>query len=643
MSTALWTPSQEYIEQSELYCFKQFIEKKYECKFKTYDELQHWSIQHIGLFWENILEYFDIIYTGNYEKVLDWNPNSTDFMDAKWFEGISLNYVEHIFKNSNSANPALKFASETVSYKEVSWEELQRLVSKIQQYLIDVGIKKGDRVVGVLNNTIETIAIFLAVNSLGAIWSCCSPDFGDVSIKERFAQIEPKLLFIETTYQYNNRQFSKSETLALLQKDLSSLIDVVEVYSDKWKSIFERYPSKEITFTKVPFSHPIWILYSSGTTGKPKAITHSTGGNLLEHYKALALHQNVQKGENFLWYTTTGWMMWNYAISSLLCGATLCLFDGIINHKRHYTFWNFLRRANVHHLGAGAVYFSALKQFSIKGYAPKVIGSTGSPLPNVTFEFLQQKFPNTHIVSLSGGTDVCSAFLSGSTLLPVFAGQLQCRTLGSAISAYNDEGKAVFDEVGELVIERPMPSMPLYFWNDTKNEKYKSSYFEHFKNVWSHGDWIKISKTEGITIYGRSDATLNRGGVRIGTAEIYNAVNSLSAVEDSLVITVDKEDGSSKMLLFIKKEVDFPFSEELKQEIKDVLRKQYSPRHVPDKIFEVSDIPYTLSGKKLELPVKKIFSGSSIDKAVSKDIMRNPNCLEEYLTIFITFNSYNLH
>lgn len=634
MSIALWTPSREYVEASELHRFKEFAERKSGRLFDNYEALYRWSVEELESFWAYCLEYFDIDYSGTYGKVLDWDAQSGDFIAARWFEGITLNYAEHIFKQASSARPALKFGSETEGYREVSWNELAEMVSALQQFLVEKGIGKGDRVVGVLNNRVETIAIFLAVNSLGAIWSCCSPDFGDRSVLDRFTQIEPKALFIESKYQYNDKPFSKAQTQEMLQQQLPSLRTVVDVCAAEWRDILTTYSPAALTFTRVPFSHPLWILYSSGTTGSPKAITHSTGGNLLEHYKALALHQNVQSGENFLWYSTTGWMMWNYALSSLLCGATLCLFDGAINHNDHQTFWEFLRKAQVDHFGAGASYFSAIHDLKPGDFQPKVIGSTGSPLPTSTFENLQMKFPDVHVISLSGGTDVCSAFLSGSSMLPVFSGQLQCRALGAAIEAYNDEGQPVYDEVGELVIEKPMPSMPLYFWNDTDDTKYRESYFDKFPQVWSHGDWIKIQRDEGITIYGRSDATLNRGGVRIGTAEIYNAMSTLSEIRDSLVICVDHKNGSSEMLLFVVLEAEGSLNETLKQKIKSELRTSYSPRHIPDKVFAVQDIPYTLSGKKLELPIKKLFAGLPLTKVVAKDVLRNPDSLNEFVRIF---------
>jgi len=633
MSAPLWIPSQEYTQSSILYHFQHFVEQKTNKKFLAYDDLYSWSIENLSIFWEAVYEYFEITYSGGYQKVLDRDNISTDFIQAKWFEGISLSYAEHIFRNKQSEKIALKYADEKLKYREVTWCELEDMVSVIQQFLQEKGVQKGDRIVGILNNTVETIAIFLAVNSLGAIWSCCSPDFGDKSIIERFAQIEPKVLFLETEYQYNGKSFSKQETLVQIQKYIPSIETVLAVYEENWKNIFSIYTPVKLSFLRVPFSHPIWILYSSGTTGKPKAITHSTGGNLLEHYKALAIHQNVQEGENFLWYTTTGWMMWNYALSSLLCGATLCLFNGAIHYRDHKDFWEFVKLAKVHHLGGGAAYFSAIHDLEIGDYQPKVIGSTGSPLSAATFENLQQKFPDVHIISLSGGTDVCSAFLSGCPYLPVYAGEIQCRALGSDIVAVNDQGKEVYHEVGELVIKQPMPSMPLYFWNDKDNEKYRESYFCERPGVWSHGDWILINDRGGIVMYGRSDATLNRGGVRIGTAEIYNVVNALEHVKDSLVIATDNEKGESRITLFVQLEANTSLGQIIER-IKSELRKQYSPRHVPDDFYAVTDIPYTLSGKKLEIPIKKIFSGYPLEKAVSKDIMRNPECLEEYVGIF---------
>lgn len=633
MAEILWAPTADYRLNSTLWKYKEFIENHYHIYFENYNDLHRWSIDNNAFFWESIVHFFEIDFSGTYETVIKENFETHDFIGTTWFDGINLSYAEHIFKQASKDRPALKYANEHSHCIEISWEELQNKVSSIQQFLLTKKITKGDRICGVLNNTIDTIAVFLAVNSLGAIWSCCSPDFGDKSIADRFIQIQPKILFIEQEYQYNNKVFSKTRTLAYLQDNIPSITAAIAVNSTQWNAIFADFQPQDLFFQRVSFSHPLWILYSSGTTGIPKAITHGTGGILVEHMKALVLHQNVQRGDNFLWYSTTGWMMWNYSLSSLLCGATLCLFDGIINHDEQRTFWHFLKTAKVDHLGAGAAYYSSLSTFDKGDFVPKVIASTGSPLSPETFTFLQHNFPDTPIISLSGGTDVCSAFLSGCAMLPVYAGQLQCITLGSAIEAFNEEGTPVINEVGELVITKAMPSMPICFWNDTHNTKYKDSYFDKFSGVWAHGDWIKINPQEGIIIYGRSDATLNRDGVRIGTAEIYNTVQNIQPIKDSLVITEDMEGGQSKMILFVQLQKGIILDDQLVALLKSSLRLENSPRHIPDFIYQVQDIPYTLSGKKLELPIKRIFAGVSQDKAVTKDIMRNPDSLSEYVIL----------
>ncbi len=513
----------------------------------------------------------------------------------------------------------------------------------IQQYLIEKGVQKGDRIVGYLSNTPETIAIFLAANSLGAIWSCCSPDFGVDSIIDRFQQIEPKVLFAYNGYHYGGKYFDKSQVVSDLSTKLTSLQDIVIIGESKWNEIIAQPSKSELTFTPVEFSHPIWVLYSSGTTGKPKAITHSTGGNLIEHLKALVIHQNVSAGERFFWYTTTGWMMWNYALSSLLCGATLCIYDGSPGYPNMNVLWDFARQNQINHFGGGAAFYISCMKSSLlqlekglgdefKGLKFKTIGSTGSPLPPEAFKWIYEKVSkDVQLISLSGGTDVCSAFISGSPYLPVYEGEMQCFTLGSAIEAWNDEGKPVENEVGELIITQPMPSMPIFFWNDADNQRYRSSYFVKYPKVWCHGDWIKVTENKGVIIFGRSDATLNRDGVRIGTAEIYNAVESLPFIKDSVVVCVEKSDGSSSMPLFVVLNEGESLDDEKISAIKKILRTQYSPRHVPDAIYEVSDIPYTISGKKMEMPIKKILMGTPLEKAVSLDTMRNPTSIQWFV------------
>lgn len=633
MKKTLWIPSQSYRSNAVLSHYQSYVQTETGQQFTAYADLYNWSIEHLDIFWESILHYFPIRFSGTYSKALLWNSTADDFIGAKWFEGISLSYSEHIFADRTAQDTALYYEDERNKYIEVSWTSLAEQVSSVQQFLVHKGIKKGDRVAGILSNNVEAIVIFLAVNSLGAIWTCCSPDFGDKSIIERLSIIAPSLLFIEQSYQYNGRQFSKVGMSPQLKAQLNTLKGIVFVGSNEWTDLFSTYIAQPLHFERVPFDHPIWILYSSGTTGKPKAIVHGTGGILLEHFKALAIHQNVQKGERFLWYTTTGWMMWNYALSSLLCGASLCLYDGAIAYNEHRNFWNFVKKVAVDHLGAGASYFASIHGLSISGYQPKVVGSTGSALSAVSFEDLQQKFPQAHIISLSGGTDVCSAFLSGCAWLPVYAGTIQCRSLGAAIVAMDETGKELLDEVGELIIKKPMPSMPVFFWDDPAHQKYRESYFTAKSGCWSHGDWISIAEDGTVTMQGRSDATLNRGGVRIGTAEIYNAVQTVPGISDCLVISTEDRGGPSRMILFVQLEEEQNLGV-LVPLIKETLKSQYSPRHVPDLFYEVPDIPYTLSGKKLEIPIKKLFSGILAAHVVSGDIMRNPQSLLAFEAIY---------
>lgn len=623
MNKAIWIPTPQYKNASNMNAYILFLKKEYDLDFSEYHDLWAWSIDNLVDFWETQLRFHQISYDGEYTGVLQYN--SSVFIENRWFEGISLSYAEHIFKKIDREGTAIIYKNEVNEIREVSWGELYDKTSLLKDFLLDKGIQIGDRVVGILNNTPDTLALFLAVNAIGAIWSCCSPDFGLESITERFMQIEPKLLFCEAEYHYNGKKFDLSHRVNHIRDKIPSLEEKIDLDSKFWNKIKNNSVPKLLTFERVPFNHPIWILFSSGTTGVPKAITQSVGGIILEHFKALALHQNVQYGDRFLWYSTTGWMMWNYSISSLLCGAVLVLYDGALNYPDNQVLWQYCHETKVDHLGAGASFLTQ-KTYSHSGkYMPKTIGSTGSPLAPYSYIDLQKEFPESQIISLSGGTDICSAFVSGTPLWPVYAGEIQCRTLGSDIVAYDEQGNPVDDEIGELVIRQVMPSMPLYFWGDTGNKKYKESYFEKFTDVWCHGDWIKITEHKGVIIFGRSDSTLNRGGVRIGTAEIYNALAYLEEIKDSLVLTLEDAEDRSKMYLYVQLKKNIEFNDKIIDSIKKTLRNKYSPRHVPDYIYSVSDIPYTLSGKKLEIPVKKILQGVPLDKAVSLEVVRNPS------------------
>lgn len=641
----LWSPSDDFIKQSNLYAFQQYVEKEYRLSFECYSQLQQWSIDHLEEFWQSMVCFSGINFGAEAPKVL--TQNGDRMIDYRWFEGSTVSYAEHIFRNKTEEFPAIIFGNETGDRLAISWRELEDKVAAIQHYLLLNGISCGDRVAAFMPNIPEAVIAFLAVNSIGAIWSCCSPDFGVDSVVDRFQQIRPKAFFAAQTYCYNGKKYDKNRDISQIISSIPT-IETTIIIDEKdsaqpisWYNIINKYSGQHIiSFLQVPFSHPIWILYSSGTTGIPKAITHSTGGNLIEHYKALSLHQDLKRGDKFLWFSTTGWMMWNYALSSLLVGATLVVYDGSPAYPTLDALWNFVDRIGVTHFGVGAAYYLACMKQNLslcstyKFDKLKALGSTGSPLPNEGFSYIYQNIKDdVWLVSLSGGTDVCSAFVGGSPYLPVYEGEIQCRMLGAAIEAWSERNIPVIDEVGELMIVKPMPNMPVFFWQDNNDEKYLNAYFEENSKVWKHGDFIKITKNEGIIIYGRSDATLNRDGVRIGTAEIYSATEAIPEVKDSIIICIEKDDGTYYMPLFVVLNDDAKLDNACVQNIKNSLRTQYSPRHVPDAIIQVQDIPYTISGKKMETPLKKIFMGYPREKCYSSDAMRNPQCMEEYFSL----------
>ncbi|MAS53002.1 MAG: acetoacetate--CoA ligase, partial [Flavobacteriales bacterium] len=525
-----------------------------------------------------------------------------------------------------------------------TWDSLLSQTGKIANYLKSCGVQKGDRVCSMLPNSPEAIVAFLATNSLGAIWTSCSPDFGIKSILDRFSQIEPKVFISTNAYQYNGKIFNKIDEVKEITSSIPSITNVLlvdymegietDLVSDSWEKTISG-KEVELDFERVDFNHPIWILYSSGTTGKPKAITHSVGGILIEHFKALGLHQNVKPGDTFFWYSTTGWMMWNYAVSALLVKGTVAIYDGSPAFPNAYALWDFAEEAEINHFGAGASYYlycmkegmDFTKNERIKSI--ESFGSTGSPLPPEGFDWFNKKVnPNAWIISLSGGTDICSGFVGGNPFEPVYEGEIQCRMLGVNLKSYSEKGESLVNELGEMVIEHAIPSMPIYFWNDQNNQRYISSYFDIYPGKWRHGDWIKITERNTLIIYGRSDATLNRGGVRIGTSEVYSAAESVEEVSDSLIVCIDHEDGTQTMPMFVQLKEGIQLDIKLKQKIKKKIKTQYSSRHIPDKIFQVSEIPYTISGKKMEAPVKKILSGIPIEKAASIDAMKNPKALE---------------
>jgi acetoacetyl-CoA synthetase len=643
----LWNPDREITEKSHLRHYMSWLKTYANLDFEDYHALWSWSVDNHERFWESLYHYFQIIDHGKYTSVTD----GSTMPGVRWFEGSKINYAEHVFRKATTERPAVLYCSESFpDIKSLSWEDLSRQVVLFQQYLISHGVQKGDRVAAYLTNTPHATIAMLATISIGAIWSSCSPDFGVSSVIDRFKQISPSILIGIDGYTYNGKRFDRVKELEEIRNQLPECKDLVIVpfmgdipfdhvpNHTSWTDIMNQDTDKELTFVPVDFNDPIWILYSSGTTGKPKAITHSHGGMLLEHLKYLHFHNDVHEGEKFFWYSTTGWMMWNFVHASLLAGATIVLYEGSAAFPGLSFLWEMASKAGVHHFGTSAPYIVACMKagLDIKKTtdlsALRSIGSTGSPLPPEGFVYVYEHIHDAvWLTSMSGGTDVCTAFVGGNVLLPVYQGEIQCRTLGCALYAYNENGNLVPNgQVGEMVITKAMPCMPIYFWNDDHNAKYRDSYFDMFENVWRHGDWINITEHQGIIILGRSDATLNRHGVRIGTAEIYGSLNKIEEIKDSLVVNLEMEGGKHYMPLFVVLNDGQRLTPELIQKIAKQLRADYSPRHVPDEVYEVADLPYTISGKKLETPVKKILLGMAVDTVSNKDAMRNPESLEYF-------------
>ena len=650
--TLLWEPSDEFIKQTNITKYLNWLREKKGLNFDDYNSLWQWSVTEIEDFWQSLWNFFQIRASKPYTTVL----SGRKMPGAVWFRGSELNYAEHVFRNMSSDHPALIFQSEIRPLEKVSWSELFEQVSSVANALRNMGVKRGDRVVAYLPNIPQTVIALLACASIGAIWSSCSPDFGTRSVNDRFNQIGPKVLFAVDGYQYGGKGFDCRPAVAELQQSLSTLEKTVLVpYLQPdagvaglknallWQDLLNE--SGELVFEQVPFDHPIWVVYSSGTTGLPKGLVHGHGGILIEFMKFLGLHVDIKPGDTFFWFSTTGWVMWNIVQGSLLRGATAVLYDGSPGHPDMDVLWELAAKAGINMFGTSAAYLTTCMN---QGMEPgkkhdlnklKAVGSTGSPLAPEGYRWVYEGVKKDVLMgSTSGGTDPCTGFLGSCPLLPVRAGELQCRCLGVSAQAYDETGNPLIGEVGELVITEPMPSMPLYLWKDPQNKRYLESYFDMYPGIWRHGDWVRINPSGSGVIVGRSDSTINRMGVRMGSSEIYATVEDLSEVVDSLVLGLELSGGQYWMPLFVVLEEGLKLDNALKTKIQDKIRGTLSPRHVPDEIYAIADVPRTLNAKKLEVPVKKILSGIPPAKAVNVDSMSNPQSIDYFVELARSIN-----
>ncbi len=643
----LWEPTPAQVERSRMTEFMRWLESERGLAFDDYGQLWQWSVDDLDAFWRAIWDFFEVQADGDPDPVLA----SREMPGATWFPNTSLNYAEHVFADKDDAAAAILHASELRELGELSWGELRSQVAAVAAALREHGVERGDRVVAYIPNVPEAIVAFLATASVGAVWSSCSPDFGAGSVIDRFAQIGPKVLFCVDGYRYGGKDFDRTETVAALQEAMPSLrATVVVPYlnpdpdlqalrgATRWDELLAAHADAELTFERVPFAHPLWVLYSSGTTGLPKAIVQSQGGILLEHLKKLNLHVDAQPGDRLFWFTTTGWMMWNFLVSGLLTEAAIVLYDGNPGHPDLDCLWDLAERAGVTTFGTSAAYIAACMKAGVEPGAGRdlqrlrAVGSTGSPLAPEGFDWIYEHLgAETWLFSTSGGTDLCTAFVGGVPILPVYRGELQARALGAAVAAWDEDRRPLIGEVGELVVTKPMPSMPIYFWGDSDGVRYRDSYFEMFPGTWRHGDWLEITERGTAIIHGRSDSTINRGGIRMGTAEIYRAVLSISEIVDALVVDLPRPGTDGWMPLFVVLREGAELTPQMPKEIARRVRERCSPRHVPDRVFQIQEVPRTLSGKVLEVPVKRILMGTDPEKAVSRESLANPKALDYFV------------
>jgi acetoacetyl-CoA synthetase len=650
----LWTPSAEMRESSELARFMRWAGERHGRAFASYEELWRWSVEELEEFWADVWEFCGVHASKPHERVLA----SHEMPGTRWFEGAELNYAENLLADRDAATVAVLHASELRPLREISWGELGACVAEAAAGLRELGVGRGDRVVAYMPNIPETLIAFLASASIGAVWSSAAPEFGARSVIDRFAQIEPKVLLAVDGYRHGGKDFDRAGNVRAILAELPTVAHTVVLpYLDAgaepaatvpdalgWEELLERGAGAAASFEQVPFEHPLWVLYSSGTTGLPKAIVQGQGGILIEQLKK-RMHLDLRAGDRMFWFTTTGWMMWNFLVGALHSDAAIVLYDGSPAHPDLGALWSLAERAGITCMGLSAGLLASTEKAGVRPAAEydlgalRAIGSTGSPLAPESFRWVyEQVGSDIWLFSTSGGTDVCTAFVGGCPLLPVYEGELQARMLGCAVEAWDEQGCSVVDEVGELVITEPMPSMPLYFWNDPDGERLRESYFAMFPGVWRHGDWIRITPRGGAVIYGRSDSTINRQGVRMGTSEIYRAASAVEQVLDALVVDIPKPGASEQppelwMVLFVVLAPGVSLEEDLTAEIKRRIREDCSPRHVPNEVRQIDEVPRTLSGKVLEVPVKRILMGAPPAQAASIDSLANPASLDYFVEL----------
>ncbi len=641
MSKIMWNPLHERLASSQMNRFRKMVNTKYGINLSDYSDLYDWSVHEIAAFWETMWEVADVLVSRNYDKVVD---DVTKMPGARWFSNSRLNFTENILRRRDD-HLAIISRAEGKSDRRMTYAELAGEVEKVSLALRSAGVRKGDRVVGFLPNIPEAIIAMLGSASIGAIWSSSSPDFGVQGVLDRFRQIEPKVLFAADGYQYNGNKVDSLAKLKGILSELPSVEKVVvipfesqspEISSVKNGVLYKDFMTGELgsmEFEQLPFDHPLYIMYSSGTTGLPKSIVHGAGGTLLQHMKELCLHCDISEEDTVFYFTTCGWMMWNWLVTNLAIGATIVLYDGAPFFPDLSAMWQMADDLEITVFGTSAKFISTCNG---EGLTPiethklksiRTILSTGSPLVEEGYDYVySQVKKDVQLSSISGGTDIISCFAGGNPMLPVRRGEIQCRALAMKVESFNFHGKPLSNEKGELVCTGAFPSMPVYFWNDPDGSKYHNAYFAEYPGVWAHGDYISIMKEGGIKIFGRSDATLNPGGVRIGTAEIYQVVEMFEEVEDSLAVGQQwKED--ERVVLFVKMNTGFDLSEKMEKSIRSAIRSACSPRHVPAIILPIGDIPYTINGKKVEIAVKKIIHG---DEALNRDALVNPEALELY-------------